>query len=250
MTLVEGAHAAEIRGALSVERAVSGGTVVNTAVGTSRRGRCEAGVLARSPTMTSGVHFGADLERSGVRTVLEHPAAAPPGAGTGACYVIVTPDVQRTMVIMLGVSGLLSADFVATSAPIEDAALVYFDGYLLDFPEADGIVASLLSRARAVGTRVAFGLADPYAVGPTPRKDARARLRGGRLSFDVEGRRRWRSASGVGLRRRGRLPRAPPPRRGRDSWPRGGARLHTRWGGWVGERGSQASEVADVTGAG
>src|SRR5665213_2529027 len=38
MTLVEGSHAASIRAGVSIERAVSGGTVANTAVGVAALG--------------------------------------------------------------------------------------------------------------------------------------------------------------------------------------------------------------------
>jgi sugar/nucleoside kinase (ribokinase family) len=163
MTLVAGEHAALLHEGLTVERAVSGGTVANTTVGVAALGARPAFVGAVADDELGSL-FRADLESSGVRAVLEHPSAPDAATGSGACYVIVTPDSERTMATTLGVSGLLTGDFVRSSGLVEQSAVVYFDGYVLDFPDAEGIVASVLSSASAAGTRVAFGLADPYAV--------------------------------------------------------------------------------------
>jgi sugar/nucleoside kinase (ribokinase family) len=163
MSLVEGEHAARIRSSLPVERAVSGGTVANTAVGVAALGARPA-YLGAVASDELGERFAADLDQSGVHAVLERPERPDEHTGTGACYVIVTPDQQRTMATTLGVAGLLSAEFLDRSGLVASSSLVYFDGYLLDFPDSRRIVESLLAAASDAGTRVAFGLADPFCV--------------------------------------------------------------------------------------
>jgi sugar/nucleoside kinase (ribokinase family) len=163
MTLVEGADAAKIHAGLNVERAVSGGTVANTAVGVAALGGRPA-YLGAVADDDLGERYASDLESAGVFAALERPSPPDATTGTGACYVIVTPDAERTMATTLGVSGLLSAAHVGSSGLVANSAVVYFDGYVLDYPDAPAIVAVVLEQARAAGTKLAFGLADPFAV--------------------------------------------------------------------------------------
>lgn len=162
MTLIDGSLASRLGGGLEVERAVSGGTVANTVAGIAALGGRPAyiGAVAEDDL---GERFAADLDAVGVHGVLERFTPAQDEA-TGACYVVVTPDAQRTMATHLGVAGLLHGSFVAQSGLIADSRIVYFDGYLLDFPDSEAIVGAIQQEAAASGTLIAFGLADPFAV--------------------------------------------------------------------------------------
>ena len=163
MTLVDGAAASKIREVVGEGREVSGGTVANTAAGVASLGGrpVYVGAVAEDDL---GARYEADLESAGVRAVLERLPLADAGTtGTGACYVIVTPDSERTMATTLGVSGLLHASVLEEST-ISASELVYFDGYLLDFPDSAAIVGRILDLAGQSGTRVALGLADPFVV--------------------------------------------------------------------------------------
>lgn len=163
MTLVDLATAQRVARAVGAGKAVSGGTVANTAVGVASLGGSPAFVGAVADDEL-GERYRDDLEDSGVQAVLEcfsQDDAA--GAGTGACYVMLTPDGQRTMATTLGVSGLLGKDTIGHQL-IGSSRLVYFDGYLLDFPHAEALVGALVSQTRAAGTLLAMGLADPFVV--------------------------------------------------------------------------------------
>jgi len=163
MTLVDGSAAARIREVVGEGREVSGGTVANTAAGVASLGGqpVYVGAVAEDDL---GERYESDLESSGVRAVLERLPLADGGTtGTGACYVIVTPDSERTMATTLGVSGLLHASVLDTST-VGASELVYFDGYLLDFPDSTAIVDRILHLAGQAGTQVALGLADPFVV--------------------------------------------------------------------------------------
>ncbi len=168
MTLIDSPTARAVRAALAEGELVSGGTVANTAAGVASLGGAPIFVGAVGSD-DLGARYEADLSAAGVRAVLERLAGSYGGAGeegvsgTGACYVMVTPDHQRTMGTHLGVSGLLHASTLDASS-IGNAQLVYFDGYLFDFPDADRIVEEIFRIAHGAGTAVALGLADPFVV--------------------------------------------------------------------------------------
>jgi sugar/nucleoside kinase (ribokinase family) len=164
MTLIDGATASQIRQAVGDgEKVVSGGTVANTAAGVASLGGLPVYVGAVASD-DLGQRYAADLVTAGVSPVLEVlPVADDKVTGTGTCYVMVTPDGQRTMATTLGVSGLLSHETI-TESVIANSSLVYFDGYLLDFPDSEAIVNRILDLAAASSTNVAIGLADPFVV--------------------------------------------------------------------------------------
>jgi sugar/nucleoside kinase (ribokinase family) len=111
-----------------------------------------------------GRRYAADLVSAGVSPVLEVLPIAEDGVtGTGTCYVMVTPDGQRTMATTLGVSGLLGHETISETV-IAESSLVYFDGYMLDFPDAEAIVDRIIDLAKESATNVAIGLADPFVV--------------------------------------------------------------------------------------
>ncbi len=161
MTLIDDLTAARARATLGEAKIVSGGTVANTAAGiASFSGRpAFLGAVARD---AFGEQYSRDLSDAGVTPLLVE-IASDDDAATGACYVMVTPDQERTMATHLGVSGLLSADDIDDDL-LGQCRLCYFDGYLLDFPEAERLVEKIVSSAKKYNTTLALGLADPFVV--------------------------------------------------------------------------------------
>lgn len=164
MTLVDIATTDRLKRAIGNGRQVPGGTVTNTAVGIASLGGRPAFVGAVA-TDELGEQYEADLESAGVHAALQRFRFDPGGRemATGRCYIIVTPDAERTMATALGVGGQLNAAGIDASV-IADASLVYFDGYVLDLPDAEALVARLLDAARTAKTQVAVGLADARLV--------------------------------------------------------------------------------------
>jgi sugar/nucleoside kinase (ribokinase family) len=164
MTLVDVATSERIRSVVGEGRQVSGGTVTNTAVGVASFGGHPAFIGAVA-TDDLGDRYAADLAAAGVHALLQRFVAGPPGdeAATGRCHVIVTPDAERTMATALGVGGRLDAAGIDVEA-VSGAGLVYFDGYVLDLPDAPALVARLIEAARRGGAPVALGLADALLV--------------------------------------------------------------------------------------
>jgi sugar/nucleoside kinase (ribokinase family) len=164
MTLVDIATTEQLKRVIGNGRQVPGGTVTNTAVGIASLGGRPVFVGAVA-TDELGEQYEADLEAAGVHAALQRFPFDPNGRemATGRCYVIVTPDAERTMATALGVGGQLNAAGIDTSV-VADSSLVYFDGYVLDLPDAGALVARLLDAARAAGTQVAVGLSDSRLV--------------------------------------------------------------------------------------
>ena len=164
MTLVDVPTTARIAHAVGVSRQVPGGTVTNTAVGIASLGGSPAFVGAVAAD-DLGDRYAADLEAEGVVAVLERfdPVPGDPDAATGRCLVVVTPDAERTMATALGVGGRLDRTGVPSEV-LGAGRLVYFDGYLLDLPDAEAIVATIVASTRAAGGAIALGLADSMLV--------------------------------------------------------------------------------------
>ncbi|MGU3541315.1 adenosine kinase, partial [Methylobacterium sp. A54F] len=76
--------------------------------------------------------FGHDLKATGVRFPV---APAEVGPATARCFILVTPDGERTMNTYLGAcQGLSPADVVEATAA--SARTIYLEGYLWDPPAA------------------------------------------------------------------------------------------------------------------
>lgn len=163
MTLIDAAVAEKLGGAIVDYMQVSGGTVANTAVGIASLGG-NAAFIGAVGTDDLGERYGLDLEEAGVRAILERlvPDGTSQGA-TGRCFVLVTPDAERTMATMLGAGPLLDHDAIDATL-LASAQIVYFDGYVLDFPDAYRLVGRIVDVAQRAGTAVALGLADPLVV--------------------------------------------------------------------------------------
>jgi len=162
MQLVDLATSERIRSVVGEQRQVSGGTVANTAVGVASLGGRPAFIGAVADDAL-GDRYAADLEDSGVAAILQRLPARVGESETGRSVVIVTPDAERTMATTLGVGPLLDHDAIHGDL-LASARLVYFDGYVLDFPDADLLVTRLVELAREASTPLALGLADPLVV--------------------------------------------------------------------------------------
>lgn len=162
MTLVDDVTAAVARARLREERIVSGGTVANTAAGFASFGG-RAGFVGAVANDEFANRYTEDLRACGVHPFLVDVGEGNDAASTGACYVMVTPGEERTMATHLGVSGELRAEHLPVDS-LNACQVCYFDGYLFDFPGADGIVSRLVDVARSSHVTLALGLADRLVV--------------------------------------------------------------------------------------
>ncbi|MCP4735873.1 MAG: adenosine kinase, partial [Bosea sp.] len=90
-------------------------------------------------------------------------AAATEGPATARSFIIVTPDGERTMNTYLGAcQGLTPAD--VDPATVENADIVYLEGYLWDPPAAKEAFRKASEIAHKAGGRVAITLSDSFCV--------------------------------------------------------------------------------------
>ena len=164
MTLVDIPTTLRIGDTVGADQRVPGGTVTNTAVGIASFGGRPVFVGAVGED-EAGERYAADLHASGVHAALQRfPSdGGDPDAATGRCFVVVTPDGERTMATALGVGGRLDRGGI-DAALLAEAALIYFDGYLLDLPDSPAIVDAIIGAQRAAGNAIAVGLADALLV--------------------------------------------------------------------------------------
>ena len=85
-------------------------------------------------------------------------------AATGTSIILLTNDRERTMNTFLGANRMYDEDKVNEES-VRKAELFYFTGYMWDTEAQRGAVRKALKIAKENGTKIAFDLADPFAVG-------------------------------------------------------------------------------------
>ena len=127
MALIDEPRAQAIYQAMGKGVEKSGGSAANTIVGVAGFGG-RAAFVGKVKDDKLGQAFASDIRKAGV-TFETKPAKD--GPSTACCYVMVTPDGERTMNTFLGAAqNLYPADVDAGA--IASAAFTYLEGYLWD----------------------------------------------------------------------------------------------------------------------
>ncbi|HEX8643085.1 MAG TPA: adenosine kinase [Allosphingosinicella sp.] len=159
MRLIDAEEAMRLYDHMGPAREVSGGSAGNTAAGVAALGG-RAGFIGQVAEDQLGEIYRHDIRGSGVE--FETPAIDI-GVATGRVMVLVTPDGQRTMNTFLGAAQHLPADAIDPKQ-IEDAAILYLEGYLWDPEVPRRAMTQAIEIARAAGRKVAFTLSDSFCV--------------------------------------------------------------------------------------
>ena len=138
---------------------VSGGSAANTIAGLAALGG-KAAFIGRVKNDQLGELFAHDIRAGGVAY---STAPATDGPATARCYVLVTPDGERTMNTYLGASVEFSAADIDANL-IEASAITYLEGYLWDRPQAKDAFITAARIARKAGGQVALTLSDRFCV--------------------------------------------------------------------------------------
>ncbi len=159
MALIDEPRAAAIYDAMGPAIETSGGSAANTIVGVAGFG-ARAAFIGKVKDDLLGRAFSHDIRAAGV--AFTTPPAAD-GASTARCYVLVTPDGERTMNTYLGAAQDLhpndiDADLVAASA------IVYLEGYLWDPKNAKDAFVKAAKIAHEAERIVALTLSDAFCV--------------------------------------------------------------------------------------
>jgi len=159
MALIDEKRAAAIYDAMGPATESSGGSAANTIVGVASFG-ARAAFVGKVKDDELGRAFAHDIRAARVSYDTK-PAAR--GPSTARCYIMVTPDGERTMNTYLGAAqDLTPADI--DEAAIAGAAVVYLEGYLWDPPHAKEAFVKAAQIAHKHGRRVALTLSDSFCV--------------------------------------------------------------------------------------
>ena len=159
MALIDEAQAEKLYAAMGPVTIVSGGSAANTIVGAAALGARTA-FIGKVKDDEIGRGFAHDIRAMGAHF---DTAPAKDGPATARCFVLVTPDGQRTMNTYLGACQALTEDDV-DEATVKAAKIVYLEGYLWDPPEAKKAFRKAADIAHAAGRRVALTLSDSFCV--------------------------------------------------------------------------------------
>jgi adenosine kinase len=159
MALIDEARAQAIYAAMGPAVESSGGSAANTIVGVASFG-ARAAFVGKVKDDELGRTFAHDIRAAHVAF---DTRAASGGPSTARCYIMVTPDGERTMNTFLGAAqDLAPADI--DEGQVAGAAVTYLEGYLWDPPQAKEAFVKAARIAHKAGRRVALTLSDAFCV--------------------------------------------------------------------------------------
>src|SRR6202007_1278894 len=138
---------------------MSGAARANTIVGLASLGG-RAAFVGKVKADGLGHAFGHDIRAAGVSFTTAPASDGPP---TGRCYVLVTPDGERTMNTYLGAAQDLHPNDI-DAATIAAAQIIYLEGYLWDPPHAKEAFLKAAKIAHDAERDVALTLSDAFCV--------------------------------------------------------------------------------------
>ena len=159
MILIDEARARHLSAVMGPARIISGGSAANTVAALASFG-ARATFIGKVRDDDTGAAFSRDISGIGVHFATKPLTAGP---ATARCFVLVTPDGQRTMNTYLGACQNLTIDDVDEQL-VKRAGIVYLEGYLWDPPAAKEAFIKASGIAHANGRRVALTLSDSFCV--------------------------------------------------------------------------------------
>jgi adenosine kinase len=159
MALIDEARAAALYDAMGPAVEISGGSAANTIVGVASLGG-RAAFVGKVKDDELGRVFAHDIRAAGV--TFDTPPDSE-GPSTARCYVLVTPDGERTMNTYLGAAQDLHPNDIDPDA-IAATEIVYLEGYLWDPPRAKEAFLKAAKIAHDAERDVALTLSDAFCV--------------------------------------------------------------------------------------
>ncbi|MEO5874715.1 MAG: adenosine kinase [Streptosporangiaceae bacterium] len=159
MTLIDAERAEALHAATSPAVEISGGSSANTMVAAASFGSPVA-YIGKVRDDPYGHTFTHGIRAAGVRFDTPH---ATTGAATARCYVMVSPEGERTMSTYLGACVDLGPEDVDESL-IACSQVTYLEGYLWDRPRAKAALLAASAAAHTADRTVALTLSDTFCV--------------------------------------------------------------------------------------
>jgi sugar/nucleoside kinase (ribokinase family) len=159
MQLIDETRAQAVYDEMGPAIEISGGSAANTIVGVASFGE-RAAFVGKAKEDELGHTFAHDIRAAGV--AFTTPLSAD-GPSTGRCYILVTPDGERTMNTYLGAAQHLAPEDVDAEL-IGASAITYLEGYLWDPRDAKEAFRRAATLAHGAGRLVALSLSDAFCV--------------------------------------------------------------------------------------
>jgi sugar/nucleoside kinase (ribokinase family) len=159
MTLIDEKRALELYADMGPAVEISGGSAGNTAAGVASFGG-KAAFIGKVKRDQLGDVFAHDMTAIGVRY---ETMRARSGPATARCFIMITPDGERTMNTFLGACVNLGPDDI-DPAIVSDAKVTYLEGYLWDPPQAKEAFKKAAKIARSARRKVSITLSDSFCV--------------------------------------------------------------------------------------
>jgi adenosine kinase len=159
MALIDEERARAIYAAMGPAVESSGGSAANTIVGVASFG-ARAAFVGKVRDDQLGRTFAHDIRAA---SVAFDTTPASGGPSTARCYIMVTPDGERTMNTYLGAAQDLNPGDI-DEAQVASAAVTYLEGYLWDPPKAKEAFVKAADIAHKAGRQVALTLSDAFCV--------------------------------------------------------------------------------------
>ena len=164
MQLIEADAAEQLYAQMGPVTRISGGSAANTLAGVASFG-ANAAFIAKIADDKVGEIFRHDIVQAGVHFApfLEDITADNKTIPTGRCYILVTPDGERTMQTFLGAGQRLGVRDIDEGL-IARSKILYLEGYLWDMPAAKDAMVLAAHYAHKHGRKVALSLSDSFCV--------------------------------------------------------------------------------------
>jgi sugar/nucleoside kinase (ribokinase family) len=159
MALIDEARAQSIYDAMGPAIEMSGGSAANTIVGVASLGG-RAAFIGKVKDDNLGQVFAHDIRAAQIDFTT---VPAFDGPSTARCYILVTPDGERTMNTYLGAAQDLHPNDIDADT-VESAAITYLEGYLWDPQHAKDAFLKAAKIAHGAGRLVALTLSDAFCV--------------------------------------------------------------------------------------
>ena len=159
MTLVDIEEVKKLYATMKSINKFSGGSCGNTMAGFASLGG-KGAFIGKVRDDKFGCIFRKDLQSLGVDFLTPPAVNGPP---TGSCFVLITPDAQRTMCTYLGAATYLTSADINENL-IRSAKVVYMEGYLFDPLEAQSAFVKAAGLAHEAGCKVSVTLSDAFCV--------------------------------------------------------------------------------------
>ncbi len=161
MQLIDTERATELYARMGPAKEISGGSAANTIAGIAALGGRTA-YIGKVKHDQLGAIFAHDMRAQGAAYETGF-APRNHAAETGRCYILVTPEGERSLNTYLGVSEFLGPDDI-DSAQIADSEWIYLEGYRFDGPDSIAAFAKAIKACRSTGGKVSVTLSDPFCV--------------------------------------------------------------------------------------